>query len=302
MRIAHISDLHFGTHVPELVDGLARRLDELAPDLIIASGDFTMAGRHHEFEQAAAFLKRLRAPVLAVPGNHDVPVYNLGERFTRPFARFRRYLGDITAMSHVQDGACILGVNSARPWDLSLNWSHGRLSNRRVRITDRFFARHPEAPFRAMVIHHPFYVPEEFPGFRTIGNGDAMMRVLAERGVQAVFAGHLHAQFVKSREIALGDGPRSVVVMQVASATSTRHRNQPNAFNLVEADGFGAVVTAQTWTDTAFVAGDEKRIEWARAASPVKSVDDQAAGAATVAQTARPVNVTPVVPGAQPRS
>lgn len=296
MRIAHISDLHFGTHVPEIVTGLARRLDELEPDLIIASGDFTMAGRHHEFEQAAGFLGRLRAPVLAVPGNHDVPVYNLGERFARPFARFRRYLSDITATHFVDGHACILGVNSARPWDLSFNWSHGHLSNRRVRITDRFFGRHPGAAFRALVIHHPFYVPEEFPGFRTIGNGDAMMRVLAQRGVQAVFAGHLHAQFVVSREIALGDGPRSVVVMQVASATSTRHRNQPNAFNLVEADGVGATVTGQTWEGTAFIDGEAKRIEWARAAGPAPAPSPDDPAAQTVAGSARAVNATAVSP------
>ncbi len=294
MRIAHISDLHFGTHVPELVEGLAVRLEELSPDLIIASGDFTMAGRHHEFAQAAAFLRRLRAPVLAVPGNHDVPVYNLAERFTRPFARFRHYLSDITTTNHIGGGACVLGVNSARPWDLSFNWSHGHLSNRRVRITDRFFARHQEVPFRALVIHHPFYVPEEFPGFRTIGNGDAMMRVLAQRGVQAVFAGHLHAQFVVSREIALGDGPRSVVVMQVASVTSTRHRNQTNAFNLVEADGSGAVITAQAWSGSAYAPGEAKRIEWGAAAAPPRqeAAAETGVAPATIAETARPVVAT----------
>lgn len=291
MRIAHISDLHFGTHIPELVAGLGTRLEVLSPDLIIASGDFTMAGRHEEFEQAAEFLRGLRSPVLAVPGNHDVPVYNVAERFTRPFARFRRYLSGITTMNHVGGGACVLGVNSARPWDLSFNWSHGHISNRRVRITDRFFARHQAVPFRALVIHHPFYVPEEFPGFRTIGNGDAMMRVLAQRGVQAVFAGHLHAQFVVSREIALGDGPRSVVVMQVASVTSTRHRNQPNAFNLVEADGEGATITAQTWEGREYAPGEPKRIEWRGAGLPATTDGprETSGAAATIAHTARPV-------------
>ena len=92
-RIAHLSDLHFGAHDPKVVAGTFAWLQEQRPDLVIISGDFTQRARREQFEQASAYLNRLRADghcLLVVPGNHDVPLYDLARRFGAPLRRYKR--------------------------------------------------------------------------------------------------------------------------------------------------------------------------------------------------------------------
>jgi len=253
MKIVHFSDIHFGTEIPEVVEGLAARIHELGPDLIIASGDFTMAARHTEFRGARAFIDRLPVPVLATPGNHDMPVYNLIERFFKPFDRYNKYIEPITTDRFASDEVAILSLNSARPWDLSFDWSHGRLSDKQIVETDRYFETNRNAPFKALVVHHPFYVPEDLPGFRTIRNGEEMLRVLARHGVHAILTGHLHRQFTTTRNLELEAGIHDITLLQVATAASSRHRDQPNAFAVIETDGDSFDICAEIWNGSEFV-------------------------------------------------
>ena len=249
MRIVHCSDIHFGSEIPELVEALTDRVGALAPDLIVASGDFTMAGRYREFRAAATLLKRMPAPIIATPGNHDLPVYNLLERFITPFRRYHRSISPLTLTEHLSPDAAILSLNSARRYDLSFNWSHGRLSDDQIERADRFFAKAHESRFRALVVHHPFFVPEDLPGFRTIGNGDAMLEVLAKHRVHAVLSGHLHQQSETTRELTVNaeddEVIHTVTLLQVASATTTRRRDQPNAFNCLDLDDDHITLTEQ---------------------------------------------------------
>lgn len=274
MKIVHISDIHFGTEIPLLIEALLVRIGELGPDLVIASGDFTMAARTGEYRAAASMLDRLGVPVLATPGNHDMPVYNLFARFFTPFARYDRWIAPRTLDRFVSEKAAILSLNSARPWDLSFNWSHGRLSNAQIAEADRFFAGTSPSAFRALVVHHPFYVPEELPGFRTIGNGDAMLDVLARRGVQAVFSGHLHHRSETARTLEIDAGSKTVHLFQVGTVTSHRHRGEgdqgANGFSLVEIDSgprapggpaSRAVVTPQIADGAGFVPGEPVKID-----------------------------------------
>ncbi len=254
MRIAHVSDLHFGAALPDVVDGLRDRLIELSPDLVVASGDFTMAGRHEEYRAAREAVESWGLPVLATPGNHDVPVYNLWERFTRPFARYERHMGPATMDRYAGGDTALLSLNSARPWDLSFNWSHGRLSDRQVDEADAFFRAHGEAGFKALVVHHPFVVPEDLPGFRTIGNGDAMLEVLALHRVDAVLTGHLHRQFRTARRLPLEEDEHTVELLQVATATSSRHRDQPNAFAVIRTGRGRFEYSTEVWNGERFSA------------------------------------------------
>lgn len=262
MRIVHVSDIHFGTETAELVAGLVERARALAPDLIIASGDFTMAGRPREFIPAARLLSELGGdgtPVIATPGNHDLPVYNLWDRFVRPFARYQKWIEPVSQRAFVDERAAVLSLNSARRWDLSLNWSHGRLSRSQILEADRFFAGAQDAAFRALAVHHPFHVPEQLPGFRTIGRGEAMLDVLAKRRVHAVFSGHLHLREVIARRFEIeADAERGsweVSLVQAGTATSTRGREdaERNSFNRVEVGADGSFrVVAQVWDGQGF--------------------------------------------------
>src|SRR5690348_16450839 len=116
-RILHLSDLHFGAHDPVLVEKVEQRIDEEKPDLVVVSGDFTQRARTEQFEEACAFLTRVRDSgheVLGVPGNHDVPLYDVLRRFLSPLTRYKRYIDQTLCPFLEIAGASVLGINTAR--------------------------------------------------------------------------------------------------------------------------------------------------------------------------------------------
>src|SRR5215204_2286415 len=125
-RLIHLSDLHFGAHEPRLVNAVAERIDEEKPDLVVISGDFTQRARTEQFKEACAFLERLREAghdVLGVPGNHDVPLYDVLRRFLSPLTRYRRYIDDTLCPFIEKKDMAVLGINTAR----SLTFKDGRI-------------------------------------------------------------------------------------------------------------------------------------------------------------------------------
>ena len=116
-RLIHLSDLHFGAHDSVLVEAVAQRIDEEQPDLVVISGDFTQRARTEQFKEACDFLDRLREAghdVLGVPGNHDVPLYDVIRRFLSPLTRYKRYIDDTLCPLHEVAGVTVLGINTAR--------------------------------------------------------------------------------------------------------------------------------------------------------------------------------------------
>src|ERR687892_388501 len=114
-RVLHVSDLHFGTREdPAMERALLALLHDVRPELVIASGDLTHRGRRNEHERAERFLRSLGLPLLAIPGNHDIP-YTFPARFTRPWQEFER-LWETTEPVYRSDGLFVIGLNSVRPW------------------------------------------------------------------------------------------------------------------------------------------------------------------------------------------
>ena len=113
--LVHLSDLHFGRVDPRVVPPLVETIRTIAPDLIAVSGDFTQRARRRQFVQARAFLQQLPYPRLVVPGNHDVPLYNLAARFVRPLAGYRRFIEPDLEPVFVDEEMHVIGLNSARP-------------------------------------------------------------------------------------------------------------------------------------------------------------------------------------------
>ena len=108
--IAHLSDLHFGREDPRAVDALARDLDELAPSLVAVSGDLTQRARAREFEKARDFLTGLAGPVLVVPGNHDVPLFDVVRRFVSPLGRYRAFVAEDLEPVHEDEELVVVGI------------------------------------------------------------------------------------------------------------------------------------------------------------------------------------------------
>lgn len=230
-RIAHLSDLHFGRTDPTAVDALGRAIEALAPDLVVVSGDLTQRAQHDEFRAARAFLDALKAPWLAVPGNHDVPAWEVWERFGDPFGRWRRWIGATTDPDWHDGVLSVAGLNTARRlWLTTLDWSRGRIARWQMRTLSERFARMEPARLRVVVAHHPFLGLEDGPGAPLVGRADAGLAAFASAGVGVVLTGHLHRSAMRRHG---EDGP---LVVQAATGTSTRLRNEANAFNLVTFD------------------------------------------------------------------
>lgn len=130
-RIVHLSDLHFGAHDENLVEAVEQSIDALEPHLVVISGDFTQRARTEQFKEACRFLERLRDKgheVLAVPGNHDVPLYDVLRRFLSPLTRYRRFIDETLCPFIELPGVAVLGINTAR----SLTFKDGRINEEQV--------------------------------------------------------------------------------------------------------------------------------------------------------------------------
>jgi len=259
-RLAHLSDLHFGAHDERLVAGVEERLEELRPDVTVISGDFTQRARTEQFEQACLFLERLKGrghEVLGVPGNHDVPLYDVLRRFLSPLTRYRRFIDDSLCPFHELPGAAVLGINTAR----SLTFKDGRINQSQVDFIRDTFARTRDGVMRILVTHHPLFALPVGHGpelGKAIGRQELALDAIADAGVDLLLAGHNHrASTHHAEELVTGAG--EALVIQAGTATSTRLRGEEQSFNLVEVEPAEVVLTVQAWDGDAFVARDAGR-------------------------------------------
>ena len=260
-RIVHLSDLHFGAHDDRLVDAVGAAVDGLTPDLVVISGDFTQRARTEQFRQACRFLERLRDgghEVLGVPGNHDVPLYDVLRRFLSPLARYRRFVDESLCPFVELPGIAVLGVNTAR----SLTFKDGRINKDQVEFIRETFARTPSESFRVLVTHHPLFALQVGGEIeRAIGRQELALDAVEESGVDMVLAGHAHhATSQDAGDLVTRAG--GVLVVQAGTATSTRVREQEQSFNTIDIADGSASITVHGWSGSEFTANDAKRYQW----------------------------------------
>ena len=260
-RIVHLSDLHFGAHDDRLVEAVESHVDELKPDLVVISGDFTQRARTEQFKEACEFLDGLRErghEVLGVPGNHDVPLYDVLRRFLSPLARYRRFVDESLCPFVELPGVAVLGINTAR----SLTFKDGRINRQQVEFIRETFARVPSEAMRILVTHHPLFalrIGEQVE--RAIGRQELALDVVEESGVDIVLAGHAHhASSQDASDLIARSG--GVLVVQAGTATSTRLREQEQSFNVIDIAERQATITIHGWIGTDFRPNDASRYEW----------------------------------------
>lgn len=271
MRIAHLSDLHFGRHDPAVEQSLADDLAGQAPDLVVVSGDFTQLGTRAEFTAARAFLDTIDIPVFAVPGNHDVPAINMVRRIVNPYGLFRRFIHDELEPFVVIGGVAIAGLNTSRQFRPGLNWAHGSISRQQLRRLAERFAAAPTHHTRLVVAHHPLLFPEEAmeKKMRLVKRADLALETFAALGVTMVLSGHFHMTYVRRHEQpgalreADFDGARRagtapIMVLQTSSTLSTRLRGHPNAYNIIDIDPGHFRITVREWKDSRWITREEE--------------------------------------------
>lgn len=233
-RIAHLSDVHFGAHDPKLVEALTGWLAERRPDLVVVSGDFTQRARVAQYREASEWLDRLEREglaVLGVPGNHDVPLYDVVRRFARPLKRYRRFIDDDLCPWFESERLAVLGINTAR----SLTIKDGRINRGQMARIRDCFADVPEERTRILVTHHPLFampIGEEAGALsKRVGRHEDALAAAAEAGVHLLLAGHFHRTFTGSARMMVENAGPALVV-QAGTATSTRIRgDETQSFN-----------------------------------------------------------------------
>jgi len=246
--IAHLSDLHFGAEDPAIVAALVSDLGELRPALVVVSGDLTQRARQWQFVAAREFLARLPQPQLVVPGNHDVPLFDLWSRFFIKLGRYRRCLQHELNPFHRQDGLAVLGLNTAR----SNTWKEGRISVTQIAMVTTQFQGVPANWLRVVVTHHPFIPPPGDPQSRVIGRSHLALARLEEANVGLLLAGHLHCAYTGETRSHYVERTRSILVMQAGTACSRRTRDEPNAYNVITATPRQLELEIREWTGHAF--------------------------------------------------
>jgi 3',5'-cyclic AMP phosphodiesterase CpdA len=241
LRIAHLSDIHFGDENKPALAGATAWLQAQDLDLIVVSGDLTRFAEVNEFEAAAAWLEALTAPTLVTPGNHDAPYLDWLERITAPFRRYERHIGPAPAQGWRGSGLAARGVNTARGAQPRLNWSKGQIAASQAREAVDWFK--PEDAVRIVVAHHPLIEVLGGPMTARVWGGERAARRFAEGEVDLVLSGHVHTPF--ARPYPFGDNRTYAVG---AGTLSVRERGAPAGFNVLEVEDGAFRVTALGWT------------------------------------------------------
>jgi len=241
--IVHLSDLHFGRVDPSILQPLIYSIRQLAPDLVAVSGDFTQRARRRQFARARAFLDQLPFRQVLVPGNHDVPLYNLGARFLAPLRAYRRYITDDLTPTFIDDEIAVVGLNTARSLILK---GKGRLSESQMAHALDSLRPLPGHLIKIVVTHHPFDVPEGFSAEHLVGRSAMAMAHLASVGADLLLAGHIHVSHIGHTAERYKIEGHSALVIQ-AGTMSTRRRGELNTFNVLRVQRPDVTIERHSW-------------------------------------------------------
>lgn len=227
LTLFHVSDLHFGAEDRTALDWFAQAVAETRPDAVICTGDLTMRARHREFAAAAAWLGALAAPVMVEPGNHDMPYFNLLERFTAPYARYRS-LRRVVHRDLALDGAAIIALPTIAPAQWRLNWSKGHVARADLAHALAGLSAAAGAGIRLVACHHPLIEADTQATASTHG-GKRALAALARAGADVVLSGHVHDAF----DLVVEAEGRPIRLIG-AGTLSKRLRTTPPSYNRLE--------------------------------------------------------------------
>ncbi len=222
-----MSDLHVGARDDPVIDhGLVSLVERAAPDLIVASGDLTHRGRRAQHEHAAELLRSLGPPILAVPGNHDIP-YAFPARITAPWREFERQW-QTTEPVHEDEGALVVGLNSVRPW----HHQSGGITTEQLEHAEERLRTATPGSLRMVALHHQLVGPPWRSHKQALARRDTVLARLTAAGAELIVGGHVHQGAIAERhEFEVTDDAAIAVV------TTAPGLGQPRPRRLGEARG-----------------------------------------------------------------
>ena len=271
IRIAHLSDIHFGGEEPAAVEAAIGAVAAFAPTRTGVTGDLTLNGLPREFRAARAWLDRLPRPLIATPGNHDTPYWNLVLRALVPFDRYRTYIGAPQLVGHDAPGLTARCFNSARGAQPRLDWSKGAMALEPLKAID--WGSDPT--LKVFGCHHPLIDIAGAPVTGGVHRGDKAAAILAAADVDLILTGHVHVPFA----LAL-PGATSPCYALGAGTLSIRTRGVPASFSTIVADGAAFEVTALGWTGRGFDLLKEWRLPRREAPQAIPQLAGLSAGPA----------------------
>ena len=229
----------------ESVFGALRDLvGRLRPQLVIASGDLAHRGKRSEHDAAAELLLSLELPVLAIPGNHDIP-YTFPARFTRPWAEFERHW-KTTQPLYQGDGVWVVGLNSVRPW----RHQSGKVTDRQLTSAAAWLREAPEDVLRIAVLHHHVLGAPWRSRKKPVAERNVVLAKLVESRAQLVLAGHIHQSTVAERrefEISTPGGERATVISIAPALGRPRPQRRGETQGLHVYDAVADELTIRTY-------------------------------------------------------
>ncbi|MGV2862749.1 metallophosphoesterase family protein [Achromobacter sp. ESBL13] len=232
-RILQLSDTHFGTERKPVVEAALDLARSLNPDLVVLSGDITQRARRGQFAAARKFIERLSLPVLAVPGNHDIPLINVFARVLNPYGNYKRALGAVLEPVFENAGLLAIGVNTTRP----RRHKDGEISDAQIaRVAQRLRQARP-GQLRVVVAHHPVRAKVESDLSNLLNGRERALAAWAQSGIDLVLGGHIHLPYVLPLSAA---GKPAGWIVQAGTACSSRVRGSvPNSVNVITREGEG---------------------------------------------------------------
>jgi 3',5'-cyclic AMP phosphodiesterase CpdA len=275
----HLSDIHFGLENNRALDWVKREIAERRPAAVAITGDFTMRARRHEFAAACRWVQSLEVPVTVEAGNHDLPYFNVLERFFAPYARFRT-IEHVLERKLVLPGLAIVPLKTTVRMQPRLNWSKGWVTDAALARTLAELDALPAGTRALVTVHHPLREVGT-KGTALTYNGASALAALAQRpAVLAVLSGHVHDPFDLTE-----DTPEGPVRMIGAGTLSQRIRSTPQSFNEIVWDGAVLEVHARNLAEVP---------------TPAMQIDDVPANALPPREPGEPVAPVGQVPRTDP--
>jgi 3',5'-cyclic AMP phosphodiesterase CpdA len=277
----HISDIHFGLEDDRALDWVMQEIAEKRPAAVAITGDLTMRARRREFDAACHWIRSLDVPVTVEVGNHDLPYFNLIERFVAPYRRFHSIKRVVECPIALPDLA-IVPLKTVRRWQPRWPWSHGWVTDRALDNTLSIIDRLPRGTKVLVACHHPL-VEAGTRGKAWTKGGDRALAELAKRKVLATLSGHVHDAF----DI-VSQTPHGPVRMIGAGTLSQRIRSTPQSFNEITWDGTRIDVRVRSIDDVPTAAMQVPAVP--EDAMPPRKPDEPVAPVATVPRVDPPVH------------